>query len=51
MGFSKVPPESSLPKTAAHAPASMPVNGSGAGMGASTGTIGIGVASRPASGG
>jgi hypothetical protein len=51
MGFSTVAPDSSLPPTAAHAPASMPVNGSGTGMGQSTGTIGIGIASKRTSGG
>lgn len=46
VGFSRVAPESSLPPTAAQPPASMPVNGSGAGMGQSTGTIGLGIAQK-----
>jgi hypothetical protein len=41
-GFNTVPVASSVPRHAAHPPASMAINGEGAGMGPSTGAIGIG---------
>lgn len=41
-GFNTVPVASSVPQQAAQPPASMAINGEGAGMGPSTGAIGIG---------
>lgn len=44
-GFSKVSSANTAPPTVAKPPASMPLNGAGAGMGPSTGSIGIGIQS------